>query len=797
MPILHTLKGNAAQIAMFSDEVAWVRLLRSQTPHAVSAMFTFTVDVREALASGCQTASVTVYESLPPKEKLQISRSIVAQQAAYLNFVQAGFTSPEPPSVFSTDIDITSRIDNTKIGSGDYSAVRRVVRGASPAAVVAYNRKKRNYSGNRNSYASYLASVAGLNETNSSYFLQSFAYDESSLVLGHAIPIRQGLHPYQVAALSGVRVPLAPVEAVSYPQLQTELSSLLDVSFLASINKRSLKGTTVVVSIKMKDKLGNVLQTITRPVNIKLLTQIIDPIFTPRPRVTICLQAESRLARAGHRIVVSSGDTQDVFYRTSPRSQFSKLTLQHAPLKNLVSHARQFLGPAPIPSKQYTSLQHISSVQQPSNRAPQSVFNLPNLPGYLEVRTTNSTGGYSTSRVVDTRRSAAEGFVHAYQESGCVTVRLYDVDLPRHSSVVFFERNLTTRAAPRPISGHIIVRDTTDVKNIFAIQRSFMPGHVYEYYARLYSRNGASTVTRTDTIAAYNFNTIIYPVVSNKVVSFHSGQTPQVTFDLSVTRPESISNDLLNVLRSAGLEDYFKTSLNSNLERFSEMVSFSVHRYDVTSGIRYDLGNVYNGKFNDELQSKKYSAPSLSRGHSYLYEVRPSLSSPLIVMNTAVALNPNSLTKESYSIIKTKVANPYTRMTGTALPEIDRSSKKLGVTPMELGLLGNTKIEQVFSPNDDVRIANLEASSVKISNFEHGVSLDWEVTATKEADKLDHFIVYRTSGTNEMLTRCHAQGKKFTMKEIVKFAGSVTYVVQPVFVDGKMGQVSTTQLKLA
>lgn len=795
MPILLAAKNYYNPIGFFSDDVESVRLLDPGDQNTVHALFTFSFDANIAMASRCFKAVANIFASPPPKNGVLLDRNILAQQRLHNDFVSS--LDVKPASLFTAQVDLSSKLDNTKVKSGQYSNYRHVVKEAPTLANVAYNLKRQWYRPARDDYANYLSAISNFDPYNPSYSIRGDEqFDEYSLLLGSRQKYKKDLQPYQAASTKSLDIRLFDQDTVSLPQVQTELSSIVDISFLAVLNKKSLKGTSVFVSIDMLSDAGKILQTISKSVDLGPFLQASNVNFAPRPAVAISnMGIESRLGSSGRRITISSGQAQDIFYRNSPNTPFVRLPQQHNPIIKPKFSPKVFSKPSKPTKASVTTLSK-EALRIPLPTAPRTTINVPDMCGYLEVRAIDGGGGYTTSKLVDPRRDKVVGYTHAYQESGVVTVRMHSVDISPASSVVFYSRNVTTRSQPKPISRHIYISPTTDPENLFAIDKDFMPGHVYEYYSVAHYRNGQVVRSASDIIRTLDFSANIFPIVSNKQAQVIQGSSPQVSFDISIARPESISNDLLRALRLAGLEDYFKTELQSNLDRFSELVSFGVHRYDVTTGERCDLGNVYDGKFNDAQQSKKFSAPALQKGHSYMYEIRPSLSTPQIVMNTAFATSSNVLVKSNFTTIKTKVSNPYSKALGLLLPDINAGAKKLGMTPMELGMLGCTTMEQVFFPEEDVDVVDLQGSVAKISRFEHDITISWGVTQVPKARLLDHFVVYRNAGSNSSLKRCHAQGDKFLMRETVKFAGTVTYLVQPVYVNGKMGAANTVQIDL-
>jgi len=406
------------------------------------------------------------------------------------------------------------------------------------------------------------------------------------------------------------------------------------------------------------------------------------------------------------------------------------------------------------------------------------------LPGINNHPTTTSfLLGPKTFAETDNRFSS----VTAFNRMGWVDIRVAELVAP--GSVMVVRRDLTLHEqtfVPLEIDDPIRLPEGSSAL-IFRDQ-SVKEDHVYEYRAKVFTREGREILTTGRAIITYrllNGNAVLLNV-GYPLVTVDSVGEIDVRFTLEGSVPETGLSALNSVLERVGLSRYFNISIEEDRSKLSDLLAYSVKRVDMKMGEEEDFGVVTGAEFSDKDLRKTTNVSPLRGDRKYRYIVSALLRTPDTLIDNATRTEVDLNTLKEYTFKPSRYLRPQTLKRG-ALAATD---VVVGTDLEDEMLAGFAGVQRFIDVSTGDRRPSIVSASVKRNARGHNV-IRWRVKGSTKL--IDHFVVVGTMlGMRTIVGKSHSFSSNgtfsFSDKRLSKLVGEVTYQVVPVYVDYKHGE---------
>lgn len=338
----------------------------------------------------------------------------------------------------------------------------------------------------------------------------------------------------------------------------------------------------------------------------------------------------------------------------------------------------------------------------------------------------------------------------------------------------------------RNVSGDVIFIDDAakTADHVTALDSSTVPGHVYEYVARLIYRDGSSERSGNATI---EFNQPAPGRVDTRITNLSVSHTPEPTvrFNLLTEIVDTNQDIIKALLNRQDIFEQFKDDVMREREFLKNLIAHNVQRVDLTTGAREDFGVVTVLNFDDELLRKNQSIPPLKLGHKYRYEVTALLRSPESMFETLQKSVTDSITKKPYTFSPSKFMHPIALKRGV-LVTTSGLKTRFSKEAMSHGAIGATESIEVSFDESAARVVDASAA-----RFDQSLNvITWKLQGS--IDQVDHFLIMKeVHGVRTIVGKAHSEfsyGNCQYLHQISKRdEGSLVYVIVPVFNDYKIG----------
>jgi hypothetical protein len=200
---------------------------------------------------------------------------------------------------------------------------------------------------------------------------------------------------------------------------------------------------------------------------------------------------------------------------------------------------------------------------------------------------------------------------------------------PTAVSLQFMQRNRTTHEEEfTPIGTPLLIDETTRYADYLStLTFNVLEGNVYEFTTKVIHRTGLDEMLESEIIEYIPKQAGRVDIRATNVIVSHEGE-PNVTFDVSIKVVDNNIDAIKDILERQGIKVYFEDDIARQREQLKNMLVYSVHRVNETTGERENLGVVTQDKFSDKEIRKKVAAKSLKYGQKYRYIISALARAP-------------------------------------------------------------------------------------------------------------------------------------------------------------------------
>jgi hypothetical protein len=237
------------------------------------------------------------------------------------------------------------------------------------------------------------------------------------------------------------------------------------------------------------------------------------------------------------------------------------------------------------------------------------------------------------------------------------------------------------------------------------------------------------------------------------------------------------------LLEQQGIAEFFSGSLQNIREKFQDLLSYSVVRFDLTTGLFDNIGVISSTQFKDSDYGKLFNLEPLTVGHKYRYEISAFFREAETLLDSYVK---DVIDKFNYSFKPSKYKHPLALENGN-LTDLNSRNRNHGKDPMLYGFSGITGYLDVSYDATIPTIINQYA--YKASKYVNTVS--WEING--QQGLIDHFIIVaKTVGISKIIGKCHGNFTTNSIQFIHKLekddVSSISYRIIPIYYNYKIGQ---------
>lgn len=354
---------------------------------------------------------------------------------------------------------------------------------------------------------------------------------------------------------------------------------------------------------------------------------------------------------------------------------------------------------------------------------------------------------------------------------------------PNIVSVQFLYRNLTTHSKKfENISEPILVEQ----KSVITLPTTdVIDDHVYEFAVKALFKDGTSEILDNEII---EFNSPNPGKVDLKINNFQVEKQNEidVKFDVSLQEIDNDITDIKILLENQGIKDYFDEDIKRQRDDLQKLLTYSVHRVNLNTGEREDMGFVAEKTFSDKTARGKLASKPLVQGHGYRYTVTASsrITETVFEKLNKKVFDENS--KKSYRINPSKFLHPIALKRGIITTPNGRKSL-FAKTAFEHGKLGVTLNHEI-----EFQQASVSISNANLHKFDSDKNIiTWKVTG--DIKLIDHFLILKEiHGTREIVGTAHSQFSANSCSWIDKSSkndnAQVRYVIVSILNNYKIGQ---------
>lgn len=362
-------------------------------------------------------------------------------------------------------------------------------------------------------------------------------------------------------------------------------------------------------------------------------------------------------------------------------------------------------------------------------------------------------------------------------------------------SIQFLQRNLTILQKEFEKIGEPILIDekmrSSDCVSI--ISNSVTNNNVYEFSSNLYFNDGIEYESGIDYIEYIAFEQQKVDIKITDVQVTSDKESPDISFNVSLSVIESNIDVVKALLEQQGIIDYFSNDVAKQREQLSSLLTYSVHRINLTTGEREDFGVMSTQNFVDSAVRKKYASSALVIGNKYRYVITAIIRVPETILQNLTKTIVDKVTKKPYTFNPSKFLHPYTLKTGVITTPIGLKIMN-SKSELEHGIIGLNEFVDI-SLDDD--IVNL--SDPMVTKFDNETNvITWNVDGPIKI--IDSFVISREiNGINDVIAIAHNIFDDGNCKVFHKLTphdiGEITYSITPIFNDYNQGtQIVTNSI---
>lgn len=353
-------------------------------------------------------------------------------------------------------------------------------------------------------------------------------------------------------------------------------------------------------------------------------------------------------------------------------------------------------------------------------------------------------------------------------------------------SIQFLQRNLTIHEKEFTSIGapYLIDDAARNSDHLSCTYQSAQNNNVYEFAVRLFHHDGVQIVTAVE-ILEYVAATPGKVDINVSNIAVTHDKTPNVTFTVGIKQLDTNLDVVKNLLENQGIKVYFEDDIQRQREQLKSLLAYSIHRIDLNTGDREDMGVITGESFSDIAVRKNFSSQELKYGHKYRYVITAVTRTPETTFDKFTKTSVDSITKKEYTFSPAKFLHPVALsrgllVTGAGLKTLYAKST------MEHGTIGvSTEVEISF---DDPYVQIIESTAGKFDHYHNVVS--WKFQGDISA--IDHFVIMKEiNGMRMVLGTAHnvfSHGTAQWMHQLTgRDIGEIKYVITPVFSDFKHG----------
>lgn len=351
-------------------------------------------------------------------------------------------------------------------------------------------------------------------------------------------------------------------------------------------------------------------------------------------------------------------------------------------------------------------------------------------------------------------------------------------------NLTIFEKEFTAIGTPQLIDS--VARNSDHLSCVFQSARN---NHVYEFAVRLYHHDGVQIIVANEILEYIVASPGKVDIeVSNVVVSHE--KVPNVTFNVSIKQLDNNLDVVKNLLENQGIKVYFEDDIQLQRAQLKSLLAYSIHRIDLYTGDREDMGVITGETFSDVAVRKNFASQELKYGHKYRYIITAVVRTPETSFESFVKTSIDSVTKKSYSYSPAKFMHPVALSRGVLVTSAGLKTLYTKST-MEHGTIGVTAETEISFDEPHVQI--IESTVGKFDHYHNVVS--WKFQGDVSA--VDHFVIMKEiNGMRMVLGTAHnifSHGTAQWMHQLSsRDIGEIKYAITPVFSDFKHGQLVYT-----
>jgi hypothetical protein len=359
-------------------------------------------------------------------------------------------------------------------------------------------------------------------------------------------------------------------------------------------------------------------------------------------------------------------------------------------------------------------------------------------------------------------------------------------------AIQFLKWNLTTHdSAFTVVNGDVGFVDDASRQADFitTTDNSVTNNNVYRYVARLIYVDGDTEDFGDVTI---EFVTPapgqVTTTIADMVVTHDT--TPDVSFTINTITIDTDMDAIKKMLENQDLTQYFTGDIAAQRDQLASLISHTVQRVDLTTGVRENFGTVTVPNFSDSALRKTQAVTELQYGHVYRYEIYPLLRASETLFKDFVKTSVDPVTKKPYTWSPAKFLHPITLTRGVIVTQAG-AAQRYAKDPMSFGVVGSVATVEASFDNDSAKIVNQEATA-----FNRNLNIvTWQVNG--DITQVDHFLVLKTvGGIRSVLGKAHSEFPhgvcQYFHPVTHRDNGALNYVVIPVMNDYKVGSAVTT-----
>lgn len=357
---------------------------------------------------------------------------------------------------------------------------------------------------------------------------------------------------------------------------------------------------------------------------------------------------------------------------------------------------------------------------------------------------------------------------------------------PETVSIQFLQRDLTIFEKDfTSISEPILVEDSIRrADHVSYIAANVQANHVYEFACRIYQSTGVQTITGNEIIEHNLPEPGKIDVTVRDIIVSHDDE-PNVSFTVDVNILDSNVDQIKSLLEKQGIKAYFEGDIAKQRDQLKSLLAYSIHRIDLNTGVREDLGVITQPSFNDKNVRRIYSASSLKYGHKYRYQITPLARAAETLFDAFKKTSLDPVTKKAYTFEPSKFLHPVTKKTGMVVTAAGLATK-FSKNAFEHGAIGATHNVEITLDQSPSVVADPVAE--KVNRFYNSIS--WKLQG--ELSNVDHFIIMKEfHGLRILLGTAHSSFQHGHCQWLHKLGssdrGEIKYVIVPVLNDYKHG----------